>query len=73
MRDSYGTTLMPLWKCKIADYYPNDFYTVIIAAWNRRDGINLLKEKTNLISTNEPELTRMKNCFGKFKEAKILS
>lgn len=72
MRDKHGTKLMPLWKCKIADYHPGEFYYVVVAAWNRHDAFMLMKDKTNLIGAVEPELTRMKSCFGKFKEAKIL-
>ena len=65
MRDKHGIELMPLWKCKIADFY------TVVAAWNRKDAERLLKEKTNLI-TGELDLTRLKGCFGKIKEAKIL-
>ena len=68
MRNSSGEAMMPLWK------YDRPDGACVVAGWTRKEAFECIS-KTNCLFNNatEKDLTRLKNCFGYFKTARVLS
>lgn len=68
MRDAEGNKLMPIWK-----WQPSTL-CIIVAAWTRKEAIDLIKDNKKLTHVNiASNIKRIKNCFASFKEGKILT